>query len=168
MRASVSCVLALSLAFLVHSAGNAFGQSSLAKSQLVGSWVFVSGGSKLPDGRPVWGDNPKGLLIFMENGRYSSHLMRGDLPKFASGSRIEGTPEENKAIVHGSIASFGTYTVDEGNKTFTIRWEANTFPNMTGQTQTRSFTINGDELRIANPAPTAGGPPSELVYRRDK
>jgi hypothetical protein len=51
----------------------------------------------------VWGDNPKGLLIFLENGRYSSHLMRGDLPKFASGSRSQGTPEENKAIVHEEL-----------------------------------------------------------------
>jgi hypothetical protein len=40
-------------------------------------------------------------------------------------------------------------------------------PNLTGQSQTRSFTITGDELRIQNPGPTAGAP-SELVYRRDK
>jgi hypothetical protein len=134
----------------------------------VGSWVFVSGGAKLPDGKSVWGDNPKGLLIFTENGRYSSQIMRSDLPKFASGNRLQGTPEENKAIVQGSVASFGTYTVDEQGKTFTVRWEANTFPNQMGQSQTRSFTISGDELRISNPAPSAGGPPSELIYRRDK
>jgi hypothetical protein len=88
--------------------------------------------------------------------------------KFAANSRIQGTPEENKAAVQGSIASFGTYTVDEANKTFTIRFEASTYPNQEGVVQTRPFTITGDELRVKNPAPTAGGPPSELVYRREK
>jgi hypothetical protein len=168
MRTGSALLFATMVCSAMLSPERAASQALSGKSQLVGSWVFVSGGSKLPDGRPVWGDNPKGLLIFMENGRYSSHLMRGDLPKFGSGSRIQGTPEENAAIVRGSIASFGTYTVDEAKKTFTIHWEANTFPNLTGQNQTRAFTINGDQLAIANPAPTAGGPPSELVYRRDK
>lgn len=148
--------------------GPAFSQATSTKSPLVGSWVFVSGGAKLPDGKSVWGENPKGLLIFTENGRYSSQILRSDLPKFASGNRLQGTPEENKAIVQGSIASYGTYTVDEAGKTFTVKWEGHTFPNLLGQSQTRSFTISGDELRIGNPAPTAGGPPSELVYKRDK
>jgi hypothetical protein len=167
MRTSIFglATIAVAGAFL---AGQALSQATSIKSQLVGSWVFVSGGAKLPDGRSVWGDNPKGLLIFMENGRYSSQIMRSDLPKFASGNRLQGTPEENKAVVQGSVSSFGTYTVSEDGKTFTARWEAHTFPNLTGQSQTRSFTISGDELRIGNPAPTAGGPPSELIYRRDK
>lgn len=151
----------------VSFAGHAFAQASL-KAQLVGSWAFASGGSTDLSGRPVWGQGTKGLLIFLENGRYSSQLMRADLPKFGSGSRLQGTPEENKAIVQGTVSSFGTYTVDEGKKAFTIKWEAHSFPNMLGQSQTRSFTITGDELRIQNPGPTAGGPPSELVYRRDK
>jgi len=42
--------------------------------------------------------------------------MRADLPKFGSGSRLQGTPDENKAIVQGTVSSFGTYTVDEGKK----------------------------------------------------
>jgi hypothetical protein len=168
-RFAILTLLALAIAVTgAFVAGQALSQATSIKSQLVGSWVFVSGGAKLPDGRPVWGDNPKGLLIFLENGRYSSQLMRSDLPKFAAGNRLQGTPEENKAVVQGSISSFGTYTVDEQGKTFTVRWEANTFPNQMGQSQTRSFTIGGDELRISNPAPSAGGPPSELIYRRDK
>ena len=151
----------------VSLADRATAEGSL-KDQLVGSWTFASGGSTDPSGRPVWGEGTKGLLIFLENGRYSSQLMRSDLPKFGSGSRLQGSPEENKAVVQGSVSSFGTFTVDEGKRAFTIQWEAHTFPNLTGQSQTRSSTITGDELRIQNPGPTAGGPPSELVYKRDK
>jgi hypothetical protein len=132
--------------------GYASAQTSL-KAQLVGSWTFVSGGSTDQSGRPVWGEGAKGLLIFLENGRYSSQLMRADLPKFGSGSRLQGSPEENKAVVQGSVSSFGTYTVHEDKKAFTIKWEAHTFPNLTGQSQTRSFAITGEELRIQNPGP---------------
>ena len=161
LRTSLALVLAL-------GAEMAVGQGTSVKSPLVGSWVFVNGTTKLPDGSPVWGENPKGILIFMENGRYVSQIIRSDLPKFASGNRLQGTPEENKAVVHGSVASFGTYTLDDSKRSFTVRWEADTFPNRADQTQTRTFSINGDELRIQNPSPTAGGPASELVYRRDK
>src|SRR3974377_1984891 len=87
--------------------------SQALRQQLVGTWTFVSSTTKLPDGTPAWGTNPKGLLIFTQNGYYSSQIVRSDLPKFASNSRAKGTPEENKAVVLGSISTFGTYTVDE-------------------------------------------------------
>jgi hypothetical protein len=161
-----SALLTLLLVVGLHAGGAAAQQKSL-KEQLVGTWSFVSSTSKAPDGSPVWGANPKGLLIFTENGRYSSHIVRGDVPKFAAKNRLQGTPEENKAVVHGSIGTFGTYTVDEGKKSFTVRFEASTYPNNSGTEQTRPFTISGDELKIINPASSAGGQ-SELVYRRAK
>src|SRR5262249_45909163 len=61
--------------------------SQALKQQLVGTWTFVSSTTKLPDGAPAWGTNPKGLLIFTQNGYYSSQIVRSDLPKFASNSR---------------------------------------------------------------------------------
>ncbi|MGA7528663.1 MAG: lipocalin-like domain-containing protein, partial [Pseudolabrys sp.] len=111
---------------------------------------------------------PKGIVIFTENGRYSSHVMRSDRPKFAANSRVQGTPDENKAAVHGGVASFGTYTVNPANQTFTVRYEGSSYPNLEGTEQTRAFTISGDELRVTNPAPSVGGPPSNIVYRRAK
>ena len=143
-------------------------QAQSLKQQLVGTWTFVSSTTKNPDGSPAWGSNPKGLVIFTENGRYSSQLMRSDRPKFASKNRTTGTPEENKAAVQGAISSFGTYSVDEANKTFTIRYEASSYPNLEGTEQKRPFTIAGDELRVTNPAPSAGGPPSQIIYKRAK
>jgi lipocalin-like protein len=114
----LSAMTALAVALLPS---NGISQQKSLKDQLVGTWTFISSTTKLPDGSSVWGSNPKGLVIFTENGRYSSHVVRSDRPKFASNSREKGTPEENKAAVAGGIASFGTYTVDEANKTFTIR-----------------------------------------------
>ena len=94
--------------------------------------------------------------------------MRSDLPKYASNNRAKGTPEEYKAIAMGSVANFGTYSVDETNKTFTISYDGSTFPNRKGSKETRTLAIEGDELRITNPAPSTGGEASQLIYRRAK
>jgi hypothetical protein len=148
-------------------AGDVSAQQKTLKDQLVGNWTFVSSTGKTPDGSPTWGANPKGLLIFADNGAYSSIIVRADIPKFAANNRLQGTPEENKAAVHGAIGSFGKYTVDEANKSFTVRWEASTYPNNTGAEQPRPFVISGDDLKIINPASSAGGQ-TELLYKRAK
>src|SRR5438270_9368939 len=137
------------------------------KQQLIGTWTFVSSTTKLPNGSPAWGTNPKGLLIFTENGYFSSQIVRSDLPKFASNNRAQGTPEENKAVVQGSSATFGTYTVDETKKTYTLKFEGSSFPNRAETEQTRAFTIAADELKVTNPSTSVGGS-SELVYKRGK
>jgi len=149
-------------------AGSSFAQQKSLKEQLVGAWTIVSGSSKLPDGTAVWGPDPIGLIVFTSSGYYSSQLMRSDLPKYASNNRAKGTPEEYKAIGMGSVANFGTYSVDEANKTFTISYNGSTFPNRKGTKETRPFVIEGDELRITNPAPSTGGETSHLTYRRAK
>ena len=161
-------VVAMSALLLVTGlfAGDAFAQKTL-NEQLVGTWTFVGSTGKNSDGSLIWGANPKGLLIFTDNGRYSSHIVRADVPKFAAKNRLQGTPDENKAAVHGGIATFGTYTVDEANKSFTVRFEASTYPNNTGTEQTRPITITGDELKVINPASSAGGQ-TELTYKRAK
>jgi hypothetical protein len=143
-------------------------QQKSHKEQLVGSWTFVSGGARIADGSSVWGTNPNGLLIFMDNGAYSSQILQTNRPKFAANSRTKGTPEENRAAVHGYIGSFGSYSVNEAEKTFTVKFEGSSYPNLEGTQQTRPFVIEGEELRITNPSPTIGGPPSQLVYKRRK
>jgi hypothetical protein len=161
----IAAVSAVAMLTLLPGQGAA--QQKSLKEQLVGTWTFVSTTGKLADGSPTWGANPKGLLIFTDNGRYSSHIVRADVPKFAAKNRLQGTPDENKAAVHGGIGTFGTYTVNEANKSFTVRFEGSTYPNNTGTEQTRPFTITGDELKVINPASSAGGQ-TELTYKRAK
>ncbi len=167
LRTNIAAALAaLTLAALLSNDAGA--QQKALKEQLVGTWTFISTTGKLADGSPVWGPNPKGLLIFTDNGRYSSVITRTGVAKFASKNRMQGTPDENKAAVQGSIANFGTYTVDEANKTFTVSYEGSTYPNNEGTAQTRPFTITGDELKVINPASSATGGQSELIYKRAK
>jgi hypothetical protein len=160
----IKSIAAVFVGAMFALAGQANGQSA---SDLAGTWSVVSsvseqGGNKVQP----YGPNPKGILIFDQGGRYSQMLSRPDLPKFASNNRTRGTAEENKAVVEGSIAHFGTYTVD-GGKTFVFHIEAATFPNWNGTEQQRPFTLKGDELRYVVPAASGGGT-GELVWKRVK
>jgi hypothetical protein len=88
--------------------------SALAQTakDLIGTWKPVSVTVTGPDGRKSepFGPNPNSILTFDANGRFVLVNTRPDLPKFASNNRMQGTAEENKAIVQGSIAYFGTYS----------------------------------------------------------
>jgi hypothetical protein len=82
------------------------------KDQVVGTWAYVSVDTVRPDGtrQPMYGTNPQGLAVFDGSGHYILMASRADIAKFASANRTEGTPEENRAVVQGMIAHFGTYT----------------------------------------------------------
>ena len=72
---------------------------------LVGMWTLVSITIE-QDGKKadIFGPNPQGQETRAANGHVSVIITRSDLPKFASNNRAAGTPEENKAVVQGSIA----------------------------------------------------------------
>jgi hypothetical protein len=162
----VSAIAALGLALLPSSAT---GQEQTLKAQLVGTWIFVDSDAKRPDGSPAWGKNAKGLLLFGADGRYTSTIVRSDLPKYASNSRLNTTPAEDKATVQGTVATIGTYTVNEFERSYTIQVEGSTFPNWNGTAQKRTvLTINPDELRTLNNTPSIGGGAAVLLYRRVK
>jgi hypothetical protein len=138
-----------------------------AAQELVGTWKLVSSHTTGADGvRKVgsYGPDPAGLLILTSNGYYSSIQGRPDLPKIASNNRMQGTPEEYKGIVQGSVAQFGTYTVDAGGKAITYKVQQSTFPNWAGTEQKREFTLAGDELKFS----FAGtyGQRAEQVFKR--
>lgn len=115
-----------------------------------------------------FGTNPTGQMILGTDGRYSLLLARNTLPKIAAGVRDKGTPEENQAIVAGSIAHFGTYTVDVDKQNITFNIEASTFPNWNGVSFKRALKVSGDQLTYINSAPSNGGQPNEVVWKRLK
>jgi hypothetical protein len=104
--------------------------------------------------------------MFDGDGRFAAQLMGSGLPKFASNNRLEGTPEENKAIVQGSICYFGTYSVSEADHTLNYHIESSSFPNFNGADQKRSFTLKGDEMEYTGPTSTGGT--SHVVWKRAK
>jgi Lipocalin-like domain len=138
--------------------------------QVQGSWVLVSIYSE-QDGKKtdVYGPNPRGSLILSPDGRFSIILMRASLPKFASNSRVKGTAEENQAVVQGSAALLGTYTVASDEKQMVnLHIEGCTFPNWDGQDQMRIMTVNGDELKVTTPAAMILGETHYITWKRAK
>jgi hypothetical protein len=150
---SLSAITVLGLAL--------YSSTALTQSakDIVGTWTITSA--------EAFGPTPKGLLMFDVNGRYSLMLMRPDLPKYVSNNRTQGTSEEYKAIGGGSISYFGTYSVSGSD--LILRVEYSSFPNWNGTEQKRAnFTVTGDELKYTNTAPSVGGPPAPLVWKRVK
>lgn len=151
---------------VVLPSGDAGGEENTIKAQVVGTWTYVSVDIVRPDGSrvPLFGPNPQGLAVFDRDGHYILMTARSGQPKFASNNRAEGTPEEYKAVVQGSIAHFGRYTVNEADKTITFHIEASTFPNWNGVEQKRPVTLTGDELTWRTAASSGGL--AEVVLRR--
>jgi hypothetical protein len=150
------------------------GEEAVAQTakDLVGTWTLVSITLE-QDGKKTdfYGPNPQGQLMYDANGNFSIIITRSDLPKFASNNRETGTGEENKAIVQGSLAYFGTYSVSETDKIITSHVESTTFPNWNGIDRKTSFNISGDELSthvVSGPLTSIGTGTAYLVWRRAK
>jgi hypothetical protein len=150
--------------------GSAMSKQKSLKAQLVGTWAFASSVDKNKDGikSDRWGPNAKGSLMLNANGRYSFIISRAGIPKFAATSVSQGTAAENKTVVQGMIAHFGTWSVDEASKTLTTNIEAGSFPNLNGNSQKRVISsLTAGELHYTNPATTTGQV-SEVVWKRVK
>lgn len=134
---------------------------------VVGTWTLVSevGHQGEKTTLPL-GPNPLGSIMLDSGGRFILMIARPDLPKFAGNKRDAGTAEENKAVLAGSLAFFGTYTSNEADNVLTLHPEASTFPNWVGADQKRTCTVAGDEMKWTNRTPAIGAEYVELVWKR--
>ena len=157
-RTSLSVISATLLATgLAFAAGQAAAQS-----------VKSVAGSYGPVSVPAFGDNPRGSMILTSDGHYSIVLARATMAKIAGGTRTKGTSDENKAVVDGSIAHAGKFTIDDKGKAITFHIATSTFPNWDGTAQKRALKISGDTLTYTVTAPSDGGKPNDVVWKRVK
>jgi hypothetical protein len=167
MLRTIAAVLALAL-----PAGAAAAQPAAGlKEQIVGSWNFVVAEVTAPDGNKSFpfGETPKGILIFTADGRFAQIHVAGDVPRIASNNRLTGTPEEYAEIMRRSLSVFGSYTVDEANKTVTYNIVSASFPNWQGEVQTRSIEkLTSDEFVNTNRSVAGGRGSASNFYRRVK
>jgi hypothetical protein len=158
------------VALLLPSDGLAQQKAADVKKNIVGVWKLVSDVNTGPDGvvkkGAAFGPTPKGTFIFTRSGNYASVNTRPDIPKFADGNRMKGTADENKAVVQGTIAHFGTYSISPDGKSLLLKVEGGTWPSWVGTEQKRDLTLVGDDLKYSVVASIGGT--SELVYKRVK
>lgn len=157
----------ITLALLVCLGTAASSAAAQTAKDLVGTWNLVSDVNTSADGRKIepFGPTPRGMAIFDSDGRFAIVISRPDLPKFASNNRMQGTFEENKAIVQGSIGFFGTYSVTDG--VIIQHVEGGTWPSWIGTDQKRTITSFASDEQTWTTIASFGGT-SELRWRRVK
>ena len=146
-------------------------QGQSLKERLTGTWHFVVAEVTAPDGTKSYpfGPTPRGMVIFTAGGDFMQIHIASGVPKIANGNRLQATPEEYAGIMRGTIAQFGTYTMDEAKKTFTMKFAASTFPNWDGIEQTRSIDkLTDEEFINTNPQVGAGRGSAYNLYKRAK
>jgi hypothetical protein len=153
---------------LAQLTSDAAAQQKTPKDGLVGAWKFVASTSQRDDGSATWGPNPKGSLIFTDSGRFSLQIMRSDRPKYKSNTRMRGSLIENQATTRGTLSYFGTYAVNEQDRTLTFHIESSSFPNLNDTDQKRTLTFSGDDLKLENSAPRRGSGSTLQVWERSK
>lgn len=163
---SIAILAALAIA-LAPNSGTA--QQKLTKENLVGAWQHVSGINTRPDGSKFYplGENATGLLVFDSAGGFSWQIIRPDIPRFVSNNRLNGTPEEYKAVAQGILSFFGTYVVDDVGKEVIMRIVSSSYPNFNNVEQRRTASLAGDQLTLVNQAGSSGGT-AETNWKRLK
>ncbi|RDK11379.1 lipocalin-like domain-containing protein [Cupriavidus lacunae] len=153
-------------AFLLAAILPATGALAQSANGIAGTWTLVSsvldrGGTKVDQ----FGPGAQGMMILDDQGRFMLTII-GDIPKFASGNRATGTPEENKAMAGGSIALFGSYAVSPDSKTLAFRIDKSSFPNWDGTEQKRSIVLLSDVSLQYLTAQASGGGSATVTWKR--
>jgi len=169
-RCSLVSLSAIAIAVMGLSvlSGNALAQQKLLKEQLVGAWALVSCDVTVDGAKqPYCADpNPNGILIFDASGRYATITAARGRPKISTGNRPAVPAEEYKAAAMGLVANFGTWSVNEADKTLATHVEGALFSNIEGADVKRSVSLSGDELKLTTPSPAAAT--NAAVWRRAK
>jgi hypothetical protein len=158
MKATRRLVLAsIAGTAIIAAAPQVFSQQKDLKKQLVGDWTLLSSYNER-DGkkREPFGSKPNGYLHLGSNGRFAYLVFAKDAPAFAGKDRTKATPEEAAAVIHNTIAYYGTYKVNEKDGTLDWNIEKSTFPNNIGPGK-RSVKFSGDQMTLSNAGATAGG-----------
>jgi hypothetical protein len=161
-----------SLVLLISVAGKTTDLSdktkSMKKNNGVGCWNLISAymdnhGKRLD----ILGSHPGGMVIFTEDLHFIVVINNADIPKFVSGDRSNGTPEEYKTAVTNSLGVYGTYTIDENGDFLEEHVLGSTFQNMNGTSRGRNeLTEKVDGNRMMENLKIADGISVNIVWQR--
>lgn len=149
-RHVLAFVATLLIAWFSLHATDVRAQQKPLQEQLIGTWSFVASvDAKSSRSTERWGIEPKGILVFDRNGRYVQMIMRSDTRTFGA----------------KSVAQFGTYVVNEADRTIVTQIEGSSLPARNGTSQTRSIiSLTATELKYSNITRTAGA--RAVVWKR--
>jgi hypothetical protein len=125
---------------------------------LEGTWIMTAAYEILADGTRTtnYGEHPNGLLMVDKEGRYSIQIFRPNRPKFISGDKTRGTPEEYREAVLSSSTNTGRVVVDPIKGKLIFKIETAVYPNWEGTQQVRNYTFKDGILTYSVPASASG------------
>jgi hypothetical protein len=144
--------------------------TSMKKNKVAGTWHLLSAYMDNHGNRiNILGSQPGGMLIFTDDLQFMVVINNPDIPKFVSGDRINGTPEEYKAAVVNSLGVYGTYTIDENGDFLEEHVLGSTFQNMNGTVRGRSeISEKVDADRMIENLKIGDGISMNIVWQRAK
>lgn len=128
------------------------GLQGTLQQQLVGTWLFSSCEPAVNGIKTQYCGNGNGSLSFNPAGRYTLVILANGRPKVTMPSgttaldRTNVSPEEYKGIAQGTVAQFGTWSVNESN--LTLHPEHTFIPNGEGLDTKYRVSLTGDELKV--------------------
>lgn len=136
---------------------------------LAGTWELERAEIRHADGTitvdPNYGSDAKGVLMVDRDGRYSLQIVRPGRPKFATGDKARGTPEEYRATLLGLSTHTGRISVDEAAHRLVFAIELAAYPNWENTRQVRDYRLADDQLSYQLP-PGPDGTSLISVWRR--
>jgi hypothetical protein len=130
------------------------------KDQLAGAWTLAAVTGERADGSRFepFGAAPKGIIVFTGDGHFSLFQSSGAVPRIAANDRAKATADEATAIVREAIAYYGTYTLNEADKTLSVKLDGSTYANLVGGPEQKRIitSLTADELKFTNPRTPAG------------
>jgi len=135
---NLSAITALGLAVLP---GIAVSQQKSIKDTIVGSWSITSVVDQYESGKKInnWGA-VKGNISFDRAGRFNQIIIGDAQPAMK-------TPDPRKPDAP-VVAYYGSYSVNEGNKTITTKLDAASYSPRAGTELTLTVAIKGDTLSL--------------------
>jgi hypothetical protein len=144
---------------LLTSPVSSVAQEKTLKQQIQGPWSLVSCNSTTAKGEKTpncASSNPRGTTILAGNGHFVSVTL-------APGRKDLNSP--------GVTANFGTWSVNEADKTLTLHYEGAFNPTVEGKELKLNISLSGDELRLSGDASNLNietTRQSDTIYRRFK
>ncbi len=166
--AGIFSAVAMIVGLMLLGTSASWAQQKPLKGQLVGAWTLVSievtskGGTKRPG---FGGPNAKGILILDASGRYAIMTGRPDRPKFKTTVRRDIPAAEFAEAARAFGASFGTWSVNEADKTLIQKTELSLIPNSDGTEVKYSVSLSKGDLKLVH---VRADSTTELAYRRAK
>jgi hypothetical protein len=125
--------------------------------RLVGAWRLVLF-EDVVDGRATYpfGEKPSGYLIYTADGHMAGLIAHPGLPSCVPPSLGPYstlpvcTPEQMQRTLEGSVAYWGTYSLDDGAGVVVHHVERDLSSGLAGTDQRRPYRLEGDRLIIGD------------------